>query len=90
MWTVMPTGFAKWAPFEFVVDLFSYIEGIVNSMLDQRADIHVQDWSSHPGKMTKWLIVAVGVLCAALIILWLRLDVYRCSVTRLRRPQVTQ
>ncbi|MGU2118659.1 hypothetical protein ACSEN8_03465 [Pseudomonas aeruginosa] len=25
--------------------------------------------------MTKWLIVAVGVLCAALIILWLRLDV---------------
>ncbi|MWW03286.1 hypothetical protein [Pseudomonas aeruginosa] len=25
--------------------------------------------------MTKWLIVAVGVLCAALLILWLRLDV---------------
>ncbi|MFU5563188.1 hypothetical protein ACM7V5_19735 [Pseudomonas aeruginosa] len=25
--------------------------------------------------MTKWLLVAVGVLCAALLILWLRLDV---------------
>lgn len=25
--------------------------------------------------MTKWLLVAVGVLCAALLIMWLRLDV---------------
>ncbi|EKF6774375.1 hypothetical protein OZ393_005338 [Pseudomonas aeruginosa] len=30
-----PLVFTKWAPFEFVVDLFSYIEGLVNSMLGQ-------------------------------------------------------
>ncbi|ALZ16666.1 TPA: hypothetical protein NHZ94_004511 [Pseudomonas aeruginosa] len=30
-----PLAFAKWAPLELVVSLFSVIEGIVNSMLDQ-------------------------------------------------------